>query len=618
YWHGIDGLDSLRGDVHVVGDGDGALTEVLMMLIDRFGHAVVERLCEMLPTKHLDKLDEADLRAQGHPSAEANPCRADAESSLIKAIFELLSDRRSVFIHASNPLGGKSFLLNRVLVSHLVWSPSPMVTLHPGPRIQESEASSLGGNVIWRAGVRADPPRWARARMTSANSIERKPDGADEEAGDQTPPEEQALLNGLRIGLLDGLRRPAWTPLAEGRVRSAVGSPSGWIEPAVESLTAVDGLPTKSAEELLQVLAATRAALERLGVEKLSVIRHRGTEWVSIDVLARAGSLPHSNLVEPLSRTEARQRRLRAQAKHVPVRLTATLCRDEHERLWFGLPSDAKGAKPTRSAVCALVGPDGVVEWARGRRAARNRGERRDIRRSETRDDESVLRGLSDVANTDAQTQLRLAALHEQRGEWDLARGAYLRAARRPGGKRQPGQESIVMNEMFRRVLLRLAGATARLLPRERDAAADAIWLLLSVAAADLVTLVDREELMLELHTTPTFLIREWAPRVRSVLTVPGTRKVTLDHAPLPGWAMPLADAGMRLPPSPSQRHIRGRIERGATNGELDTIRELATDAARQIYTETRDNALITLSELGVWPAGAPRDAELRSDGAAT
>jgi hypothetical protein len=48
YWHALDGLEALHGDVHVIGDGDGALTEVLMLLIDRYGHGAVEVLCAKL------------------------------------------------------------------------------------------------------------------------------------------------------------------------------------------------------------------------------------------------------------------------------------------------------------------------------------------------------------------------------------------------------------------------------------------------------------------------------------------------------------------------------------------------------------------------------------------
>ena len=71
YWHSLEGLDELQGDIHVVGDGDGALTEILMMLIDRFGHAAIEELCTWLPLTHLDQLHALDLEAQGDPSVTA-------------------------------------------------------------------------------------------------------------------------------------------------------------------------------------------------------------------------------------------------------------------------------------------------------------------------------------------------------------------------------------------------------------------------------------------------------------------------------------------------------------------------------------------------------------------
>jgi hypothetical protein len=607
YWHGIDGIDDLRGEVHLVGDGDGALTEVLMMLVDRFGHAVVERLCELLPLGRVDNLDAADLRAQGNPSAKADVRREDAESSLIKAIFELLSYRRSVVIHSTNPLSGKSFLLNRALVSHLVWDPGATVELAGGSRVQPGEVQSLAGSVIWRAGVGfAETPRWARGRLTPANSIERpKPDDPDTDVDGE-------LLDGLLIGLLDGLRRPAWTPSADGRMRSGVRHTMGWIEPVVGPMEAVDGRPTPDAEDLLRCLAATKSALERLGLGKLLLVNYEGITWVSIDALARTGSLPHRDLVEPISPTQARQRRLRAIATGEPLPSTVNLRRDDHQRLWFELPHHAKGAEPTRSAVCAIVDPASVAQWARDRSVARVRAERQDTRRSELRVNVSILRGLSDVAKTDVQAQLRLAYVHEQRKEWDRARDAYLRAARRPGGRhhrtaRPEDTSPVVMNEMFRRVVLRLAGATAELLPRELDGKDHAIWLLLSVAAADLVTLADRENPIVELQTTPSFLIREWAPRVRSLLTIPRTRTVSLDSAPPPAWALRLAKAGIQLRP-PSRHGSWSKTHTDTRDYELRAIRELATEAARQVYAETPREALITLAELGVWPAGTGRE----------
>ncbi len=617
YWHGVDGLDDLRGEVHVVGDGDGALTEVLMLLIHRFGHAAVERLCELLPPAHLEELHAADLKAQGNPRAEANPSRVHARSRELTRIFAYLTATapypRSVVIHAERPLSGVSFLLNRVLVSHLCWGRRRLVELKPG-RISEQEAG-LMGNVIWRVGVGSLPVQpLAEARMTSRGLLR-----ACEPANPPDP-----LGRGLLVGLLDGLRRPMWTDSAvdrmqRGLVVAQLGRLRGWREP-VGPLHDVAAQPTPEAESLLQLLAATKRELEQLGLGTGSdVLSRRSATWVSIDLLARAGSCPHSELVQqpaPPTAAESLRSPRSANPSAPPV-----LRRDEMQRLWFALPDGRPATEPTRAAVCAMVDPARIAGWARELRSRADARESDDRRAAGLSVSGNALRGLSDVAGTDADVQLLLAGLHEERGEWDWARTAYVRAARMPGGRRLGAggrpDETTPMNEVFRRVLLRLARAVARMRPAGEPLAEHSIWLLLSAAAADLVTLADSESVLLELHATSAFLTREWAPRVRALLGGPAARRTREPgYTHPPAWADGLAAAGVQLP-APARTGSRDDRRNAVVPAErIAEIRELAGEAARQGHRQTPGDALVTLPELGVWPAGIglddePQDLEL-------
>lgn len=606
YWHGLDGLADLRGDVHVVGDGDGALTEVLMMLIDHFGHATVRRLCEQLPLEHVDALHAADLEAQGNPLAESNPSRKLIESNTIKLIFALLAGAgphpRTITIHAENPLSGKSFLLNRALVSHLTWKPRAIV--HTGPKIQPQEVSSLGGTVVWRVGVGSVRiPPFAQAHMTNKGLIAELERICKKLKPARVP---KPFDVGLLTGLLDGLRRPMWTLRADRLMESGIKRMGGWTAPQAR-LHRVRGRPTDEAKRLLRILVATEDDLERLGLPRADAVEWSRARWISIDVLARAGSCAHAELVVPVPPTVNVQWPPGLPAN--PPAPPTGLCRDDHHRLWFEIPSDAETAEPTRAAVCATVHPRDVAHWA-SKPPSGVSDRRQDARESLAREvSAEVLRGLSDAARSDTRTQMLLAALHEQREEWEAVRSAYVRAGRQPGGKRLGGTKrsrntTPYLNLAFRRVLLGLGGSVRRMFP-ERSAVVDhAIWLMLSSAAADLVTIADSREVVLELSTTPAFLTNIWAPRVRMVLTPPGARTPNFDYAPPPEWAIRLADTAVSLrqrPRTPIQVDM------------LAGIRELATATARQAHAETPSDALLTLSELGVWPAGTDLDQELRN-----
>jgi hypothetical protein len=606
YWHGLDGLNDLTGDVHVVGDGDSALTEVLMMLIDRFGHGVIEQLCQALRLTHADRLHSADLEAQGNPSKQAEVRPEDAELPAIMTLFQWLSRarQRSVLIHAEHALSGTSFLLNRALVSHLTWGPEPMVHLkrHTIDPLKVQSELGPGANVIWRAGVGESQSKpLAEARMTTKGLI-----------ASLTPTNVIAPFDaGLLTGLLDGLRRPMWT--ASARRILAAGVPdggAGWTQQHVTALYPVFGRPTSEAKELLAVLAATEAHLKRIGLPEIDALRFGEARWVSIDVLARAGSCPHTDLVHP-SPPRVTQWDLTKSGQITPVPpapLGALRC-DEQDRLWFRMPAEPADVCPTRSAVCAIVTPSILLEWVhreptRGGLMPRQRGRRRFA--SEVSSE--VLRGLGDVAGADVRTRLLLAAIHQEREEWVATRSAYMRAGRKPGGERVDAtkrQERATphVNVAFRRVLLGLGVAISRMRPGEPDAAEHAIWLMLAAAGANLVTLTSSDALILELGTTPAFLSNIWAPRVRMVLTPPGRRTPDLQRAAPPDWVRALAGAAIEL---------RG-TERTSAQPRFDSIRALAGAAAGYAEAETPSEPLITLSELGVWAAGTDMDQELRN-----
>jgi hypothetical protein len=616
YWHALDGLDDLAGEVHVVGDGDGALTEVLMMLIDRFGHGAIERLCERLPLVHMDDLHAADLEAQGNPRARTKPLRGLVESPKVSDAFASLAAAgppRHVVIHATNPLSGVSFLLNRALVSHLTWGPAPMVEPRNG-RVDPLHVRSLGPSVIWRTGVdHVKQKPLAEANQTTKGML-RDISASLAPTGTIAP-----FDAGLLTSLLDGLRRPAWTPSAESQMKDGIAAiRPGWTAPPPSSLRRVHGRPTAQAERLLQILVATESDLRRLGLPHADVEHLREERWVSIDVLARAGSCPHTALVVPVSPTRRHASEL-LRPGGVAIPDMGLRC-DSRQRLWFLLPDGCGDASPTRAAVCAMVDPRGVAKWARDqarRRADRQRVDRRWLGRTVSGE---VLRGLSDVAGSDVRAQLLLAALHEQQGDWEAVRRAYVRASRQPGGERLGGAEhrggaTPYTNRAFRRVVLGFAGALKRMLPQDSAVVNHAVWLMLSAAAADLVTLSSVPELMVELGTTPAFLSDTWAPRVRMVLTPPGRRMLDFAHGEPPGWAVGLADAAIGLRARPRDRTRGDRIDSrdaGIERDRVERVRELANTATRHAVAETRPEPLVTLAQLGVWPAGSALDRELR------
>lgn len=592
YWHALEGLDELQGDIHVVGDGDGALTEILMMLIDRFGHAAIEELCEWLPLGDVDRLHARDLEAQGDPTQCATPSEEEVGSPLIGTLFALLGrrQRRFVTVHSPRPLSGASFLLNRALVAHLTWGHEPAVNLHPGPRIEPSQVGSLGGNVIWRAGVTSMPgPKFAQARVTTKDLLK-----SLDPSGKVGP-----LEAGLLVGLLDGLRRPMWSPEADAELRGGLSRDSlGWTAPPVPSLAPVVAQPSETAEELLAVMASTATDLAAIGIEGLDALEVDGGRWVSIDLLARTGECPHEQLLQWPQAALANEP---GEPQDESSTVKAQVRRDEWNRVWFRLPSDPSHAPPSRSAVRALLPRDALLRWAERESGSDEAiGRKRMVR---LRANAEVLKGLDDIAVGDRRANLLLAAMHEARQEWEATKRAYLRAGRQPGGKRLGIAGSRDVNVAFREVLLRLAGAVLRVGKGEGAPVNHAIWLLHSAAAADLVTLFGNQALLLELKTTPAFLRRTWAPRVRSALRRSGGTDSDYGRGEPPGWARELADAALDLSPSEAA---------AAKTNQLDRLPSLAFEVANYAEQETPPEPLVSLSEMGVWLAGSETDRELR------
>jgi hypothetical protein len=591
YWHALEGLDELQGDIHVVGDGDGALTEILMMLIDRFGHAAIEELCEWLPLGDVDRLHAMDLEAQGDPTQCATPSEEEVRSPLIGTLFDLLGrrQRRVVTVHSTQPLSGASFLLNRALVAHLTWGREPMVNLRPGRRVEPSQVGSLGGKVIWRAGVTTTSgPEIVQARVTTKDLLK-----SLNPSGKVGP-----LEAGLLVGLLDGLRRPMWSPEADAELRAGLSrGGQGWTAPTVRSLAPVVARPSETAEELLAVMAATAADLTAVGIERLDALEIDGGRWVSIDLLARTGECPHEQLLRwPRGALEDPGKpRDESPAVKTQVR------RDAWNRIWFCLPSDPSRAPPSRSAVRALLPRDVLLRWAERESGSDGAVSRK--RRDRLRVDAEVLKGLDDIAVGDRRANLLLARMHEARQEWEATKRAYLRAGRQPGGRRLGTPGSRDVNVAFREVLLRLAGAVLRAGKGEGAAVNHAIWLLHSAAAANLVTLFGNQALLLELNTTPAFLRRTWAPRVRSALRRAGWTDSDQGRGAPPGWARELADAALDL----------SAPEAGAPRtDQLDRLPSLATEVANYAEQEIPPEPLVSLSEMGVWLAGSETDRELR------
>ena len=466
YWHAVEGLDLLTApSVRVAGDGDGALTEVLLLFIDRIGHRGVEALVRLI-SEH-ERLREADFAAQGRPDANADPPLECRSHELMERLRLLDDGQTRVTIHADRALKGKSFLINRILVSHLRWldrSPVDVV-----PQNLTSGTHPSGDPVIWRVGLFGTMParRFEIARLSTAHVLEQL-DGED------------AVAAGLLTQTVDALRRPLWsTTFAECLDTGA----SPWSAVGPGRLDRAHGAVAAGAQAALPDIAATYRCLLRLGVPlRADAVAGRGEDGpvTSIETVVRVTSIPHAECVAPTAGVSER------------------VLTDELGRLWFPLDPRPAG-EPTRAATLALTQPGPWLErWAESGRAARTLDEA----------PLAVLRGLADMGADDHYLHRLLYRLHRDAGRWSDAIAVRLRAARVP---EVAGETPVAIR--VRDALLDIADVLSRSDGAGPYFRPGDLWLLLAAAGSQLRTVAtDRT-----LFVSESFLIEDWAPRVRAI-----------------------------------------------------------------------------------------------------
>jgi hypothetical protein len=538
YWHSIEALDLLPPEVRVrvAGDGDSALTEVLMLFIDRFGHRGVEALAEMLPIN--EALREADFMAHGQPGDNADPPLECRSPSLLKRLEEL--DARGhggvrVVIHADHALKGKSFLLNRILVTHLRWTTRAPVDVQPQNLTSGSHPS--GDPVIWRVGIggAVSPRRFEVSRLATARVLEQMSMG-------------DPISAGILAQTIDALRRPMWTTVFEHRLNPG----AGWRAEAPTTLSLACGKPTKSARASLPDIARTFLALRNLGVPIRPDAAHRsGSDvWISIETVVRCTSLSHEDCVD--ATTEA----------------SPEIRRDQLGRLWFR-PHDTKDGRTTRAGVAALAEPRGALEqWMSAE----------DVTSRLKDADAAVLSGLADISLAGGRVQAKLADLHTRAGRSEEAISVLLRMARVPDG-----------HDGRARTASRVRGAmleVASILTSESNDNGyfepEDAWLILAGAGAQLRTVASDGPLTV----TSSFLTRRWAPRVRAVV----------QRTSPPRWFQPLAAHAFELPSA--ERGLRDVVVR-LTRSELgarDDLQQRPAPLARfGVWLDTADAESIVL-----------------------
>jgi hypothetical protein len=525
YWHQVEGLEEKTGDVHIIGDGDGALTEVLMLFIALLGHRAVTELARLLPdTAELRRLD---LEAQGRPREHAETPRDAASQDLLQLLDELDPRTRRVTIHAPHALKGGSFLLNRVLVEHLLWMCGSSLKVR-SESVDRTQLSALGGTVVWRAGLSgARAPRPFEHPALSTQAALAALDHASLDAA----------ASGALVQAVDALRRPLWSGDYARLVSVAA---QRWVDRGPVHPVPVAAAMTPECEAALLEITATAIELSTLGLE-LRPDAMRGS-LVSIETVVRVLSIPH---VECLHSGAAQDGRV---------------FRDALGRIWFD--ADARGAVPSRRAVHALVDPGGLRTWADRAPKTWERNQQRWL--DEKRGVQTTtLQGLTDLSTVDSSVLKTTWNAHFARSEYQDAVRALLRRARVPGG---PSANQYAVGERTRRALIdaaRVLAVAGAVPPFKRDD----LWTLLTAAAADLV--VPSSGGALQLFAGTRFLTRHWAPGVRS-----------LDAAAPPSWFDPLARHARDIP-TPARLRDGDRFDR-------DALLTLATATLRNPATDRR------------------------------
>jgi Pyridine nucleotide-disulphide oxidoreductase len=585
YWHDSGDVNheaTKRGKIHIVGDGDDALTEVLMLFMNVIGHEkLTPMVAQLAGDTHADVLAEAvqsDLKAQGIPANKAMP-PPKLVSDRLKEMFRwlALANNWNVEIHACDAPKGKSFLLNRVLLWHLMTTeaaPPPPVTI-TSERIDTKKANSNDakkaqgnktiarlaetGTVIWSVPWEYNklPPEFEKP-VLSANASLSELDELDQlvnqlsilasnspalndhptQEGDDAAKKYQdaksniaqiiekhgafdqrghkllAVARGALAQSIDALRRPHWTAEFAKHVTKKA---TLWTDAPAGRLEAAPGVAASS--ECVGALEDIKLVTDVLvGLEfplRADAINDQRTA-VSIDTVVRSTSVPHRRCVVPSA------------TSNVCKETAGTAC----GRIWFMLPTkerDAYGATPIGRIMAALTDLSGLQAWGASPDTQRKLREGGPLI-------PKILRGISDLVYVKQGVAEFTSSVHRARGEFGDAIDALLLGARSPAVG--PDDESADGNPIRRSML----GVAAVLDEAGRDHAGFStsdIELLVAAAAANLAVPAPEGPRTL---TPSRSTADDWA-RVVGSLNPGNVRWVTGLSGYAAGADRPLADA---------------------------------------------------------------------------
>ncbi len=454
-----------------------------MLYIDRLGHRAVTGMAHMLQDD--DVSWRADLEAQGTPKDNADPPRTMVAPSLLDLFRRHDRGTGDITIHANRAMKGGSFLLNRVLVGHILWMGNSRLTIDQA-NVSAAGLAALDGTVVWRAGLgpTASPLQpFEKPALSTKSSFD-----ALSAAGTLSP---SAL--GVLAHTVDALRRPLWSNEFD---KQASSHSAQWSETAPAGIAPVAAQPSAAALAALPYISATIRDLDRLGVAlRVDAVDH-SRRFASIETLVRVLSVPHAECLVP------------AEAS-APVEPTNTsIWRDDIGRLWFEL--GGLGDRSTRPAVAALVDPTRLPEWAKHARRNRPRfpgtwKEKKTAVHTET------LRGITDLSTMHPPVLDVTWRAHFDRGEGEDAMRAVLRLAWVPSGR---DERMAKVGDRTRHAMLDAARIIERLgTPRSFEP--EDRWSLLAAAAADLAIPAGTQTRVLS--ASATLITGAWASRVRAI-----------------------------------------------------------------------------------------------------
>jgi len=334
YWKDVDIGAVMRAAPAghtIVGDGDGALTELLRLSLERayasgaFRQEMLEDIAAAaakLPRVAAEVLDvEARVgggRAEGTLGAYAG--------DRFRAIDDLLDPWRarkaspySIEVRAGRvALKRGSFALNRVLAARLSAGDEPVARFVQGEHLSPVDVAGLApSSVIWRAGARR------RHRTVLVRPALATRDAGDALAGD---PARQDVL-GTVDELMDVSREERWNDRQQRQLRRARDEASA--SDALDALVQVEQTGTAASAALTWNAAAWPAFVdEQPDVDLLGIARHLArlaahigraespAQWsnfvlripgvlLSLDLVAVAADLTPTEVVHRLRRTAA-------------------------------------------------------------------------------------------------------------------------------------------------------------------------------------------------------------------------------------------------------------------------------------------------------------------------